>query len=196
MRNPIRLKNLSARFMPFYLMGAVLILYFPPRPWNFVWALPFIVLGLALRSWGAGHLVKNESLTTSGPYAYVRHPLYVGTILVSSGFAVLFGGWIGIGLAALIGPWFAFRYLPRKERTESDRLEDLYGAEFTSYRASVPALWPRPVAWQPAFAESRSAAPDRRWALDRYSDNNELGTLIAVVGGVAAIWLRVVWSGS
>jgi protein-S-isoprenylcysteine O-methyltransferase Ste14 len=192
MRNPIRLKNLRLRFVPFYVIGLALLVYFPPEPVAFVAAALPIVLGLGLRSWGAGHLVKNAALTTTGPYAHMRHPLYAGTILIATGFAILFGGWVAVCLIAAIWPWFAFHYFPRKERIESERLETLYGADFVAYRREVPALWPRWSAWVPAPTSSRSAQTMgvREWALERYSDNNELGTVLAVLGGVLLLLLR------
>ena len=195
MRNPIRLKNLKMRFMPFYVMGVGLLVFFPPRPAGFIAAAPLIVLGLALRSWGAGHLVKNDALTLTGPYAHLRHPLYAGTILVATGFAVLFGGLLGIALMAVIWPWFAFRYFPRKERTEGARLESLYGEEFKAYRDAVPALWPRRVGWSATSSKGRNALETQPWLFERYSDNNELGTLLAVVGALLVIWIRVIWIG-
>ena len=88
MRNPIRLKNLNARFLPLYAIGLVILVVFPPRPSGFLWAAPLIALGLALRSWSAGHLVKNQDLTMTGPYAHLRHPLYAGTMLLTAGFGV------------------------------------------------------------------------------------------------------------
>lgn len=194
MRNPIRLKNLNSRFVPFYLLGLALLAFFPPRPERFGIGLPFVALGLALRGWGAGHLVKNDALTTTGPYAHLRHPLYAGTLLVATGFAVLFGGGVGVALAAAIGPWFALHYFPRKERAESARLEARYGDAFKRYREAVPALWPRWARWRPASGDGQEAGLRGRWALSRYSDNNELGTLLAVVAGVALIWLRATWS--
>ena len=92
MRNPIRLKNLSRRFLPFYLAGlAILILHRPDPAAMFVGAIP-VVAGAGLRSWGAGHLIKNDRLTISGPYAYLRHPLYAGTLLLTVGFVLVAGG--------------------------------------------------------------------------------------------------------
>lgn len=195
MRNPIRLKNFRPRFLPFYLIGLGILVYFPPAPMSFVAAAVPIALGVGLRSWGAGHLVKNDTLTTTGPYAYLRHPLYAGTILISTGFALLCGGWVGLGLIAVIWPWFAFHYFPRKDRIESARLEAIYGDQFVAYRGAVPALWPRWPAWAPerCDVEDEGQVGAREWALERYSDNNELGTVLAVLAGVMLMLLRVQW---
>ena len=186
MRNPIRRKNLNARFLPFYLFGIAILTLQSPRPEGFVAAIPLIVMGAALRSWGAGHLVKNDRLTTTGPYAHLRHPLYLGTILIATGFGVWAGGWLTLAALGLLWPWFALRYFPRKERSESRRLETAYGELFRRYRKAVPALWPRLRAWQ----DEHATGSRDRWAFDRYDDNNELGTFLAVSLGVLVFWLR------
>ena len=184
MRNPIRLKNLRARFLPFALLGGAALVWAPPQPRGFLWAVPLIAAGLAIRGWGAGHLVKNEDLTMSGPYAYVRHPLYLGTLSIGTGFATLFGGWVSLVLLALLWPWFALDYFPRKDRVECARLAERYGDVFQRYAVAVPALWPNLTPYRGASGAART------WALSRYSENNELGTLIAVLVGVALFWLR------
>jgi protein-S-isoprenylcysteine O-methyltransferase Ste14 len=172
MRNPIRLKNFNARYAPYFLAGAVLLLA-SDASWRgiAIGSLP-IVAGLGLRAWGTGHLVKNERFTVSGPYAYVRHPLATVAVL------------------AFVLPWFALSYFPRKERVESARLQARYGSAFDHYRAEVPALWPRLRAWRPAPAESADVDSDIGWSIARYDRNNELGTLIAVLAGIAAVALR------
>lgn len=193
MRNPIRLKNLNLRFLPLYLVGLAILVLHPPRKDWLVWGLPLIGLGALLRSWGAGHLVKNQALTLTGPYAHVRHPLYVGTILIATGFALAISGWLSLAALAVIWPWFAFHYFPRKEAVESDRLQARYGDRFARYRAAVPALWPRLRAWGEAETQEARSAGQRaagRWAFSRYSENNELGTLLAVCAGVLVFWLR------
>ncbi len=192
MRNPIRLKNLNARFLPFVLLGVVVLIFQRPRPDGLLVALPLIVLGGGLRTWGAGHLVKNDRLTTTGPYAHLRHPLYLGTILVATGFGVWVGGWWTLAVLGLVWPWFALHYFPRKERSESIRLESAYGERFLRYRREVPALWPRLRAWPPR--DDRSS--EGRWAFGRFDDNNELGTLLGLSFGVLVFWLRSsgVWS--
>jgi protein-S-isoprenylcysteine O-methyltransferase Ste14 len=186
MRNPIRLKNLNARFLPLYVLGIAILVLQPPRPEGVALALPLIVVGAGLRGWGAGHLVKNDKLTTTGPYAHLRHPLYLGTILVATGFAIWVGGWLTLAVLSVVWPWFAFHYFPRKERSESSRLEAAYGERFVRYRSAVPALWPRLRGWHDEQTTHAHAA----WDLGRYEDNNELGTLLALSLGVVVFWLR------
>jgi protein-S-isoprenylcysteine O-methyltransferase Ste14 len=193
MRNPIRLKNLNIRFLPLYVIGVSIFLLRPPSREALALGLPLVALGALLRGWGAGHLVKNDVLTTTGPYAYLRHPLYAGTILIGTGFALALGDWLSLLAVLALWPWFALDYFPRKERSEAERLESLYGGDFVHYRRAVPALWPRWRAWRGSKDEK---AGGRDWALERYSGNNELGTLLAVVVGWAGLWLRAGVGGS
>ncbi len=87
---------------------------------------------------------------------------------------------------AAVWPWFAFHYFPRKQRSKSARLGASHGERFVRYRREVPALWPRLRGWR---SEASIGSSDR-WALDRYSKNNELGTLLALSLGVLVFWLR------
>ena len=101
--------------------------------------LPVSVLGLTLRAWAAGHLEKNTTLTESGPYAWVRNPLYMGTLTAAAGFVIASRRWeLGVLFAAV----FLLIYLPVVE------LEEQYLAvlfpDFTSYARRVPKLIPRP----------------------------------------------------
>ncbi len=187
MRNPIRLKNFGPRYLPYILAGLVVLALREPPSEGFALGVPTIAAGAALRSWGAGHLVKNDTLTTSGPYAHLRHPLYLGTLLVSTGFALLLGGFWSLALLAALWPWFALGYFPRKDRLESARLAALHGEAFERYRAAVPALWPRWTPWRSPVPGEGGAA---RWQLARYSDNNELGTLLAIAGALLLFGLR------
>jgi protein-S-isoprenylcysteine O-methyltransferase Ste14 len=184
MRNPVKLKNLRLRLMPFYLVGLLLLLVAHPTLQSVgLGAIP-VLLGVALRSWGAGHLVKTERFVVSGPYAHVRHPLYLGSFLIAVGFAVMLAGWsANLALAAVLG-WFFLYYFPRKERVESARLRERYGEDYARYRSEVPALLPGWRVWPGARDASL------QWSGARYGDNNELGTLLAVVVGVGLVLLR------
>src|SRR5260370_9722213 len=71
--------------------------------------LPVSALGLLLRAWATGHLEKNIRLAESGPYAYVRNPLYLGTLLVAAGLATPSRRWL---LPALFAAAFVLIHLP------------------------------------------------------------------------------------
>lgn len=183
MRNPVRLKNLRARFLPFFALGALVLFTSQPSRGSLSLGSIVLVLGFLLRGWGAGYLVKNDALTTAGPYAHVRHPLYVGTLLVGTGFALGTGGWWALAILVAFGSWFFGIYFPRKDRSEGARLEALYGEQYAAYRSAVPALWPR---WR---AYSTGSTERTRWSLKHYSENNELGTALALFVG----WLLLAW---
>lgn len=131
------------------------------------------LLGLALRTWATGHLDKNRALAVSGPYAYTRNPLYLGTTLVAAGFALAGGSWwLAVYLAVFLALW----YLPVVSEEES-HLTHLF-PEFRDYAARVPRFWPA----------LRSAAPSPqrfRWSL--YLQNQEYNALVGYLFGLAVL---------
>ena len=72
--------------------GFLIVLVFAwlsrPSPVSIVWGVPVSLLGLALRGWAAGCLDKNRQLSTGGPYAHTRNPLYLGTLAAAAGLAI------------------------------------------------------------------------------------------------------------
>lgn len=190
MRNPIRWKNLRPRFLPLYGVGIGLLFFVRPAALDYAVGATAVLSGALLRTWGAGHLEKTTSLTITGPYAYLRHPLYLGTLLVGTGIGLMVGGWVALVVLALFLPWFFLDYFPRKERAESERLEAHYGDAFAAYRAAVPALRPRIQPWTPVPNAPGLEDPSRHWSLDRYSENNELGALLGVLAVLTAFGLR------
>lgn len=151
----------------------VLLLYLAdPTVPTFVAGLALALVGIGIRTWGCGHLRKNKNLTTSGPYAHVKHPLYLGTFLISVG-AILAAGspeMPGVLIWAVFGPGFLLAffiyYLPKKKRIEGGRLARGFPAEFEQWDRSVPAFLP-------SFKAYPSAARDR-WSWRTYWGNNEL----------------------
>src|ERR1700731_1259380 len=104
---------------------------------SLLWGLPVSALGLLLRAWAPGHVEKNIRLAESGPYAYVRNPLYLGTALVAAGLVVASRRWL---LAVLFAAVFLLIYLPVIE-LEEQHLRHLF-PRFQVYAEHVPALWP------------------------------------------------------
>jgi protein-S-isoprenylcysteine O-methyltransferase Ste14 len=132
--------------------------------------LPVSIAGLALRAWATGHLEKNRRLTRSGPYSWVRNPLYLGTLLAAAGFVIAGQRWI---LAVLFAAVFLLVYLPVIE-LEEQHLRDLF-PEFRDYAARVPALFP-------------SLRPERhpgRFRFAQYRRNREYEALLGFLAGVA-----------
>jgi protein-S-isoprenylcysteine O-methyltransferase Ste14 len=97
-----------------------------------------IVAGLGLRSWAAGILRKTTELTTSGPYAFVRHPLYVGSFMMMIGFCVLIDDVENLWF--VLGP-IAFIYLI-KLLAEERVLAQKFGERWQQYADSVPRFVP------------------------------------------------------
>jgi len=159
-----------------FILVAAFAWFSRPDVRSLAWGLPVSALGLALRAWATGHVEKNLRLAESGPYAYVRNPLYLGTLLVAAGFAIASRQW---GLGALFGFVFLFIYLPAIE-LEEQHLRKLF-PDFAEYAERVPALWPtlRPIRTQEHF----------RW--DLYVRNREYQALIGFLVGAVYLIARV-----
>ncbi len=150
---------------------AVLYLWLAQPTWKFlVFGAILILPGLLIRALASGHVRKNEALTTSGPYAYTRNPLYLGSILIGIGFAIAARNvWIGIGLIVL----FLFIYLP-VIKSEEEFLRGKF-ANFDEYVARVPRLLPRITA-----ASKETGAFSRDLYLRHREYNALVGTLLLV----------------
>jgi protein-S-isoprenylcysteine O-methyltransferase Ste14 len=122
-------------------MGFVLVAAFAwlsdPDTRSLAIGVPVSIAGLVLRAWAAGHLRKNTSLATSGPYAWIRNPLYLGTLIVAAGLVIASRRW---ELAVLFASVFAFVYFPVIE-LEEQHLRGLF-PDFTAYCRRVPMLMP------------------------------------------------------
>jgi protein-S-isoprenylcysteine O-methyltransferase Ste14 len=134
--------------------------------------LPVSVVGLLLRGWAAGHLAKNQDLATSGPFAYVRNPLYLGTLITAAGLvAASREFWLAVLFAAV----FVLVYLPAIE-LEEQHLREIF-AGYAGYAARIRRFLP--LAKWPASQNVFS------WAL--YRRNEEYKALVGFF--IASGWL-------
>jgi protein-S-isoprenylcysteine O-methyltransferase Ste14 len=131
--------------------AAVFILLARPRPLTLVVGGAVAVLGLLLRAWAAGHIRKNDRLAVSGPYAYTRNPLYLGSFLLGLGFTVAAGRPLLLG--GLFAALFLGIYLPVM-RVEAATLAELFGEEFRRYAGAVPLFLPRLTPYRPGDIEA------------------------------------------
>ena len=97
------------------------------------------LIGLAIRAWAAGHIRKNAELATSGPYAFTRNPLYLGSFFLGLGFTIGSGRW---ELALLFAVLFLGIYFPVM-RVEASTMAELFGRQYEAYKNAVPLFFPR-----------------------------------------------------
>jgi protein-S-isoprenylcysteine O-methyltransferase Ste14 len=121
--------------------GFVLLLMFAwlsrPSAFSMELGLPISIMGLLLRGWAAGHLAKNEKLATSGPFAYVRNPLYLGTLITAAGLVVAAHEiWLALVFVAV----FVLVYLPAIE-LEEQHLRAIFPS-YADYAAKIRRFLP------------------------------------------------------
>lgn len=160
--------------------GFVLLVVFAwfshPSFQSLLLGVPVSFLGLALRAWAAGHLAKDSQLATSGPYAYVRNPLYAGTLIMTAGIVI---GSRSAVLAVVAAVVFLLVYLPVIELEEQHLCEI-----FPSYGRYVERV--------------HRLLPLRRWEGDRrpfsaklYRKNREGKAAWGLA--IALVWMLAKW---
>lgn len=146
------------------------------------WSLLLVVPGVWLRSYAAGYVRKNTELTVTGPYAYTRNPLYLGSLLITLGFGVASGSWWLLGLLAGV---FALIYIPTILGEE--RYLRTHFAEFDGYAARVPRLLP----WGRWRSSNGLGGVFSR---ERYLHHREYNSLIGAGAIYLALGLKIAWS--
>jgi protein-S-isoprenylcysteine O-methyltransferase Ste14 len=136
--------------LPAVLLGA----FGKPSRASVTLGVPLALAGEAVRCWAVGYSgvttrsdrVTAPALTTAGPYAYVRNPLYVGNVVTALGFTIAFTGDLSTarravlsaaGLGLMLGVYAAIVPL------EEAYLRRTFGVYFEDYVARVPRLVPR-----------------------------------------------------
>lgn len=150
-----------------------------PRVWSLAAGIAIAVLGLLIRAVASGHVRKNENLTMTGPYAYVRNPLYLGSAIIAAGFAIAArSGWVALIMLVIL----AFIYLP-VIRSEEAFLRGKF-PEFDEYAQRVPRLMPRLT----AFGNPRGVFS---WEL--YCKHHEYNALLGALLMTGALALKMIW---
>jgi protein-S-isoprenylcysteine O-methyltransferase Ste14 len=162
-------------FAAFYLWRA------RPSAASLAWSVLLVLPGLLLRAYASGYVKKNAELTVTGPYAYTRNPLYLGSMLMAFGFAAASRSvWITLLLALL----FALIYAPTIYAEEQFLRATFSG--FDRYAEHVPRLLPR---FPPAEMGSEGIFSVALYRKHR-EYNSFLGACAVYAVLVAALWLR------
>ena len=162
-----------------FLLVAAFAWFARPTTRSLACGVPISLAGLVLRAWAAGHLSKNQQLATGGPYAYVRNPLYAGTLLVAFGLALAARS---IWLAVLFSSVFLLVYFP-VVMLEEQHLTTLF-PEYAAYAAAVPSLIP--------CRRPRSAPA--RFSSKLYWKNQEYQALLGFAAGLGWLIYRAMGS--
>jgi protein-S-isoprenylcysteine O-methyltransferase Ste14 len=161
---------------------AVVVLYFSrPAPCPILIGACVGLVGLAIRAYAAGYLHKQAVLTTSGPYARTRNPLYFGSSILALGAAIAMNSWLS---AALLLFYFALVYSLVMRREEIE-LRGHHGTDFDAYAKSVPLFFPR------LTALNQPTATPGSFSWSQYRKNHEyqaaLGFLLLLIA-LIVIW--------
>jgi protein-S-isoprenylcysteine O-methyltransferase Ste14 len=141
------------------------------------------ILGLFVRGWAAGTIHKEKDLTTTGPYAFTRNPLYVGSFLLGLGVTVAGGRWLWPILFFL----FYVGVYGRTMAGERELLTELFGDRYRAYAANVPAVWPRLTAWR------EGDAPRGGFTWAQYRRNREWEAGLGALLGFGLLVGKWIW---
>jgi protein-S-isoprenylcysteine O-methyltransferase Ste14 len=164
-------RRLLTRFrvaLGFLLAGSVLWLATPA--WS-TWVAGAIIAacGELIRIWAAGHLEKSREVTTSGPYRFTRHPLYLGSTLIAIGVAVASTSLV---VAAIVGAYVALT-LTAARRSEEAHLREKFGDAYDAY------------------VEKRANPMVRRFSVARALRNREHHTIAGLLAGFALLAAKI-----
>mgnify|MGYP000277028060 CR=1 FL=1 len=127
-----------------FLFAAVFIFFAQPTLLTLGVGSAIAVVGLGIRAWASGHIRKASTLAISGPYAYTRNPLYLGSFLMGVGFTIAAGvWWLALAFAIL----FLGIYFPVM-RVEVEDMRRIFGRDFDDYERNVPLFFPRLTVWR------------------------------------------------
>lgn len=118
---------------------------------TFRWGVILMALGEAIRFWALGFMEKKgKQLAMSGPYTFVRNPLYVGNFFLGLGIAVMVWNWIilVLFLAGFLGIYTG------TIRSEEKHLREMFGKSYEEYCRNVPSFLPRFIPYQAPVKES------------------------------------------
>ena len=127
--------------------------------------------GALIRLWASGHVMKNKELATDGPYAFVRHPLYVGNILLLVGFSMASSLWWSYVLMIAL----LLFYYPPTISYEDNKLRDFFGDAWIEWSKTTKALIPT---WPSIKSDSSSS-----WSFKKSLMQNAEPVIVAYLIG-------------
>ncbi len=150
---------------------AVIVVWLATPTWRSLFTGAAIAIaGESLRVWAAGHLEKSKEVTSSGPYRYTRHPLYLGSSLIGIGMAVVANNLV---VAVIVIAYLALA-LTAAMRSEEAHLRDKFGDAYDAY------------------AQKRAPKVDRVFSWQRAVYNREHHSVAGLLAGLLLLSLKLV----
>ncbi len=163
-------RRLARLRVPLGFLFAIVVMWLATPTWaTLAWGLPIAALGEGLRIWAAGHLEKSREVTRSGPYRWLRHPLYAGSSLMAAGLAIAAGS---LAVAVIVAVYMTAT-ITAAIVTENAFLRRTFGADY--------------AAWQAGAAP----AVERRFSLERAVRNREYRALTGFLFFAALLAYKV-----
>lgn len=164
-----------------YPLAILVLLFARPTPFSILSGALIGVIGLWLRARAAGYLHKQEVLTVTGPYAFTRNPLYLGSAILTLGAGIAAHSWTSASILCL---YFALVYSIVMRREEKE-LHLRHGAIFEEYARAVPLFLPRLTTVKLAGASASS------FSFAQYKKNHEWQAAVGYLLLLAVLF--VIW---
>ncbi|MFW6132068.1 MAG: methyltransferase family protein [Candidatus Aminicenantaceae bacterium] len=165
-----------------FCMIPVLILSKP----NFYYFMAGIIIssiGLLIRIWASGYIMKEKKLTICGPYQYTRNPLYLGNLFLIAGIVCLSHSyWILLCFILYIALFY-----PVIIHYENQRMERLFPHEFSKYKKNIPSLFPK--------LKPYSSSCQTNFSRDLFMKNKEYRASLGMILLWLLIYLKMVFFG-
>ena len=158
-----------------FVCGAIVLWLAKPEPGLLMAGLPIAIVGEALRVWAAGHLEKSREVTQSGPYRFMRHPLYVGSALMGIGLSIASASLI----VALLTGIYLGTTIRAAIKTEEAFLRSAFGGDYDAYSQGR--------------GQSASPAVMRRFSIARAMRNKEYRAMTGLGIAFLLLVLKMFW---
>ena len=163
-----------------WVFGVLVIVLAQPTGRTIAIGMSIAALGEAIRFWAAGHLNKSREVTSSGPYRWIGHPLYLGSTVMGIGLAVACAS---AAVAVLIGAYLATT-LTAAIKSEEAYLRRAFGEQYDLYRSGV------------AEKRRRKAASGRRFSVQQAIANREYRAVVGLIVAILMLILKATYNGS
>ena len=156
--------------------GALVLWLAGPTTSSLLWGTAVAAIGESLRIWAAGHLNKSREVTTSGPYRWFAHPLYVGSSIMGAGLAIASGS---VVVAMVVAAYLGLT-ITAAVRSEERFLRRTFGEKYDRYRN---------------VRHDDAEASRRRFSLDQALRNREYRAALGLAAAVLLLLAKAACSG-